>query len=375
LKVIIFTAYPWLNISTPLIETIHYFLRHGWDVVHFGIIHSGVDKHGHKNIEIENENYRFIPLGTIQKNISNIKKTISSFFFYFKYWKLSQNAKVMISFDPGSLFLGFAWLLLSKCKNKIYHSLEISNHTTRTFLLEKFVSSFTNILVTQDKTRGRILRVLLNYRKQIAAVPNSTSGNPLKTRLKFFHETLKIPQDKKILLMTGTIDKFTGSDSFLSLLPYLPNDWVLVIHGWVPSEKTKAKILSSRDQYSERLYISSALVENKDKFDIFLSIDACFVYFRPDDLNLKYALFSAGKLFDAARTGVPVLINQIPGAKSLIFNYPWAHLLKGPESISEVLRKISQESSQPNSFEFYQNNEFSMNYERFLNQYCDLNSK
>ncbi|XDD45045.1 hypothetical protein AB3N60_09980 [Leptospira sp. WS39.C2] len=372
MKVLIFTAYPWLNISTPLIESVQYFLKNNWEVIHFGIIHPGVDQHGHKKLEIESQNYKFITLGDTIKFRSNIKKILYSIFFFFKFRRISKNSNLILSFDPGSLYLSFAWLVFGRCRNRIYHSLEISNHKTRTFLLEKFVSSFTNLLLTQDKTRGRILRVILNYKSKIVVIPNSTSGEPIFTKKSFFHETLGIPIDKKILLMTGTIDEFTGSDLFLSLVPYLPKNWVAVIHGWTPSEKTKSKLNEIKNINPSRLYISSALVENRDKFDIFSSVDACFVYFKPDDLNLKYALYSAGKLFDSAKTGVSVVVNQIPGARTLINKYRLGYLLKGPEIISEILEKIADNKVNENSIMFYRENEFSKNYNFFLNEYCYL---
>lgn len=370
--VLIFTAYPWLNISTPLIETVNFFLKKKWRVIHLGIIHPGVDQHGHKSLDIKDENYQFISLGDTRTFLSNIKKILFSFVFYWKYRSIVPKSDVSISFDPGGLYLSFAWLLFGNRKNRIYHSLEISDHKNKSFLLEKTIVRFTDIILSQDQSRGRILKVILDYKKKVSFIPNSTSGTIIRNRKQFFHKVLDIPMNKKILLMTGTIETFMGSDSFLDLLPYLPENWVAVIHGWIPTSATKEKVEKAKLDFPEKLYLSHELVDNKDKFNIFSSVDLCYVNFKPDDLNLKYGLYSAGKLYDSAKVGVPVLINELPGSKEFIKKYQNGFLLKKREELPDILAKLKDENTLDASYHFYLENEFEKNYENFLQAYCVL---
>ncbi|TGM82260.1 hypothetical protein EHR01_05620 [Leptospira mtsangambouensis] len=370
--VLIFTAYPWLNISTPLIETVNFFLKKKWKVIHFGIIHPGVDRHGHKSLDILDENYKFISLGDTKTFLSNIKKIIFSFVFYWKYRSVVSKYNVSISFDPGGLYLSFAWLIFGNRKNRIYHSLEISNHKNKSFLLEKTIVSFTDIILSQDQLRARILKVILGYKNKVSFIPNSTSGPIIRNRTHFFHQVLNIPVNKKILLMTGTIETFMGSDSFLDLLRYLPENWVAVIHGWIPTSATREKVENAKLKFPEKLFLSYELVDNKDKFNIFSSVDLCYVNFKPEDLNLKYGLYSAGKLYDSAKVGVPVLINDLPGSKEFIKKYQNGFLLKKSEELPGILEKVKNENTLDASHQFYLKNEFGKNYENFLKTYCPL---
>lgn len=370
MTVLIFTAYPWLNISTPLIETINFFLKKRWKVIHFGIIHPGVDHHGHKSLDLTDENYQFIALGDTKTFLSNIKKILFSFVFYWKYRSLVPKYDISISFDPGGLYLSFAWLLFGNRKNRIYHSLEISDHKNKSFLLEKSIVPFTDVILSQDKSRGRILKVILNYKNKVSFIPNSTSGQIINGRKKFFHKKLNIPVDSRILLMTGTIDTFMGSDSFLALIPYLPEKWVAVIHGWIPTATTREKIEDVQLRFPKKLFLSHELVDNKNKFDIFSSVDLCYLNFRPDALNFKYGLYSAGKLYDSAKVGVPVLINELPGSRRFIQREKNGFLLKDPKDLPNLLRNIKKKSMLDLCHRFYLKNEFAKSYESFLNVHC-----
>lgn len=372
MKIVIFTAYPWLNISTPLIETVNLFLKKKFEVIHFGIVHPGIDSYGHKRLDITDPNYTFISLGDTKTFLSNIKKVVFSFLFYFKYKSFVSKYDLLISFDPGGLYLSFAWLLFGKRKNRIYHSLEISDHKNKSFLLEKTIVQFTDIILSQDRARGKILRTILNYKNQVTFIPNSTSGQIIKSRKRFFHNVLKIPANSKILLMTGTIDSFTGVEYFISLIPFLPVNWVAVIHGWIPSQATKEKVENAKSIYPDKLFLSHELVDNLDKFDIFSSVDLCLVNFSSNELNYKYALFSAGKLYDSARVGIPVLINDIPGAKTFTQKHKNGFLLKSPNELPEILKKIDENSMLDLCHQFFTKHEFEKHYNEFLSNYCGL---
>ncbi|MBM9547005.1 hypothetical protein JWG40_08250 [Leptospira sp. 201903074] len=250
--------------------------------------------------------------------------------------------------------------------------MEISDHKNKSFLLEKSIVPFTDIVLSQDRGRGKILRAILKYKKVVSFIPNSTSGQVISIRKNFFHKALNIPANSKILLMTGTIESFMGSDSFLDLIPFLPENWVAVIHGWIPTSATREKVEETQKKYPDKLFLSHELVDNKDKFDIFSSVDLCFVNFRPDDLNLKYALYSAGKLYDSAKAGIPVLINELPGARTFVKEHKNGFLLKEPNELPILLKNIGDRSMIGLCHNFYIKNEFERSYDQFLSTYCEL---
>ncbi|WP_125169938.1 hypothetical protein [Leptospira perolatii] len=367
----IFTAYKWLNISTPLIETIQYFLDKGEKVCLYALIAEGIDKNGHGLPTINHPNFSVVTVRPFRGSRFPILKVLLGIYIYIHNITNFRFTKLCLAFDPGGLYLSIASVALGR-KKLIYHSLEISSYQSVEFLFEKIAVKFADIVLTQDLSRARILSVLYSRTlSTIDFVPNSTSGKIIKKRADVFRELFSIPKRKKIALMTGSIIPQAGAYEIVGSVGQWPKDWVLVINGWIPYTDLEAWVSTIKKKFPDKVFLNTNLFDQTRKFEVFSSVDACFVWFEPLDLNLKYALCSAGKMYDSTRVGTPLIFNKIPGATRTFSHFNIGVMSENGTRIPHALKEIGKKNSkyQENSFNFFKSQEFTKSYDSLLKKY------
>jgi len=232
--------------------------------------------------------------------------------------KLKRRYDFVIGFDINGLFRAGMYAL----ENSIpyyYFSLEFYEEENSLKDTERYFAKQAYGVLTQDRFRAKILSSTLDIDEENCfEVFNTTIGDAITEKSSFLRELFAIGNDKKIILCAGTLLEITGVDIILESAKKWSDRFVLVLHGWIPDESLSQKIKKAVNEYPNKIFYSSKPLPHKDKFNIFASADIGFVYYKPINLNLKYAAWSSGKFFDFCRCGVPVVANDIPNMRLLV---------------------------------------------------------
>ncbi|WP_345993134.1 hypothetical protein [Sulfurimonas sp. HSL-1716] len=312
----------WAGVSTPIVSSVEYLHSFGYKIDLYYDKNEACNRMGLNeplfnldNVNIYFYDYKgedileeYIDLQVNKKDLEFIDFITSKDIDY----------DFLIGYDEEGLIRAGIYGL----KNNIrfyYHSLEFYEREDQKKVAEKFFANKSEGIFTQDKYRAEILSQTLHVPiSKLSVVYNSTIGEPIFEKSDFFRDMFDIDKDKKICLVTGTLMSITGVDKILESFKNCSDEFVLVLHGWLPDRNIKECIESAMKSNGGQIYYSNTILEHKDKFKIFASADISFVYYEPVNLNLKYAAWSSGKFFDSVRCGVPVIANNIPNMKTLV---------------------------------------------------------
>jgi len=349
--VALITAHGWVGVSTPVIMTATFLAQQGYQVDLF--ISEDQDCNDLKIAipELNNENIDIIlSRETIDSNATmiwqgNLRIRYRDIEFATKYKIPPRKYDWLIGFDPLGLIraglLSFSWRV-----PYVYHSLELYDGNNSAKEAECWFSQKALLSLTQDSVRADILSDINRIdRKKIEVSYNSSLGGVLKQKKDFFRTKFNLPKNKKIVLATGTLLPIHSIDKIVNSIDKWPDDWILVLHGWIPDKSFESEILSSLEQQKSRLFLSTEIMAVEEKDVIFQSVDVGLVFFEPINTNYKYAAGSAGKLYDFMRAGVPIIGNDIPGMRELLENNGCGIVVKEADKIGDALSKLSSNYS------------------------------
>lgn len=370
MKIALITTHPWVGISTPVIETAKFLASKGDEVLLFIQLDSNLQTIGLGHPDLDSTRIQIIPVvfPSLFTMIQNrfpvfLKEIISSLFFWYKFRSVWKSVSFLIGYDPFGIIRTGVIARFTKI-SYIYHSLELYNVSSLVFNLAVCFVKKAKFTLIQDRNRARILSVLSKIvMKEILILRNSTSGFAIRSKENYFRKKFKIDRSKKIALVTGTLLPLTGIEVILKTTSEWPNDWVLVLHGWVPDSQFLTHIKNEISENPGRIFLSTDLIPSEQKFSIFQSVDLCFIWYSPDDLNLKYAAGSAGKYYDSLRCGLPMIGNQIPMMGRLLEGV--GIVVRNEKEIAAAIKKISADydTFQENGFRKFENFEFSRSFE------------
>lgn len=354
-KIALIAGFGWGGISVPLATTIEYLSSKGFVVDVYLEKDEFCDKLGLNQPLFEHDKstvyfYKYAGVDGSEKfGYRELIVSRKNYFFFNYIQDKSAGYDALIGFDPDGLVragitgeeLGVPYY---------YFSLEFYEKQDDLKIAESYFSKRAVRVLTQDKYRARILSKLLNIETtKISVVYNSTIGEILNAKSNFIREKFNIENSKRVVLASGTLLKITGVDIILDSLQQWSDDYVLVLHGWSADKNIIKLIEDARHQYSGKVFFSDKPLPHKDKFKVFSSVDIGLMFYKPVNLNLKYASWSSGKFFDFARCGVPVIAYDIPNMKQLVADNHCGLVLDNfnrlPEAFSEIIENYEYYSS------------------------------
>lgn len=276
----------------------------------------------------------------------------------------------IIGFDPDGLIRSGVYGL-RKDIPFFYFSLEFYEKNDETHKAEVFFAQKSLAVLTQDKYRGKILSKLLSVNeKKVFPVYNSTIGNIIETKSSYLRDLFHIKENKKIILAVGTLLEITGIDKILDSVESWSNEYVLVVHGWTTDASIKERITVLTKKFEEKVFYSDTPLTHDEKFKVFSSADIGLIYYKPINLNLKYAAWSSGKFFDFARCGVPVIANNIPNMDTLVEDNQCGIILNSFNNLDKAFKKIfhKYEIYQKGCFESYKKYSFNESFRKALKE-------
>lgn len=356
-QIALIAPFGWAGISAPLYSTIEYFSQKDYIVDVFLDENSFCNNLGLnkplfdlKNVNIFffkfNKEINYFPFKDIEVSNRNLD--------FIEFFKKNSNLKYefIIGYDEEGIIRAGLCSFYFNIKY-FYHSLEFYELKNKTKKAEKYFASNAEKILTQCKYRKKILSNLLTIPKnKINIVYNTSLGECLKEKNKYFHSIFNIPKNKKIVLATGALMFITGIDKILNSLKNWDNNFVLILHGTIVEKEMEDLIASVIKEHPNKVFHSKEKLMHHDKFKIFTSSDITLMYYKPINLNLKYAAWSSGKFFDSARCGTPVIANNIINMSKLVEDTGCGIVVNDFSKINNYFYKII------NNYSFYRNNCF-----------------
>ena len=258
----------------------------------------------------------------ILANIFQVGVALKIIAGYLNLFYLKEKYDLVIGVDR----LGLIW---ADCFSKSFESpcalisyeIFFRNETSKLFKMPEIeASKRVSFAVVQDDKRAEKLSEENKIDKEkIIQIPVASSfSKPYRKSTSLYHE-LGIPLDKKILIFTGTVAKWSCIDKILSQLIRFPDSWVLVLHDRYGEVKSKVNaILKDINlnpiSISERLYYSTLKLSTAENMHYLLhSADLGFCAYCPTysnmytGNNLQYIGLASGKAMTYLQHGLPIV--------------------------------------------------------------------
>ena len=334
-SVALFTCFEWVSISTSVINTARCLAAQGYEVDLYLIPSSRFGEPAFAEAAI-----RKIVVDPQRFLIGQLK-------FLQARRRQQKNYRFAVGFDPLGLITAWAQRLVFGTPYA-YHSLEIlcvspaSSWKLRVLKqLERRAARGVLLCLTQDAQRGAVLADDLGIpREKIGIVLNGPMGPALPRRSTYLQRKLGIGENKTIVLAVGSLMREHWVDKILGSVDAWPEDCVLVLHGWIPDPGFAAQVRAEAGRRPGRVFVSTELLPDADKYQVFQSATIGLVCYEPTDDNLKYAAGSSGKLYDFMRVGVPVVANDIPGMRELVEDNACGIVVPTADRLADALRAL-----------------------------------
>ncbi|MCF6147392.1 MAG: methyltransferase domain-containing protein [Candidatus Kuenenia sp.] len=373
--VALITAHGWIGVSTPVVMTAKYLANKGYLVDIYMTEDELCNNLGIATPDITSNNIK------IYKNITqNSRQMITTSLglkiyaadleFAARYDSPPQKYEWIIGFDPAGLIravlLGSAWNVPF-----IYHSLELCSQEDPYKEIERIFSQKALFTLIQDNARADIFAQTNGLdRGKIEIIYNSSLGDASFEKSDFLRDTFKIQKDKKIVLATGTLLPITCIDQIITSVDSWPDNFVLVLHGWIPDKNFELKVLKEIKTKKDKIFLSMEILGVDEKHKVFQSADIGLAFYNPIDTNLKFAAGSSGKIFDFMKAGVPIIGNNIPGMSELLVGSGCGMVVNNASEIGNVLHNLMDqyEIYKKGCSESFPKYEFGRCYEKLLNR-------
>jgi glycosyltransferase involved in cell wall biosynthesis len=362
-SVALFTCFEWVSISTSVINTARHLAANGYEVDLYLIPGGqfGEPAFAERSIRTIVVKRRPFPLGPLS--------------FLWARWKRKKSYRFAIGFDPLGVVAAAAQRLVFGTPY-VYHSLEIfsvsagDRRKLRLLkVLERWVARRALLCLSQDARRSAILASDLGVSPESFAIAtNGPIGPASPERSDYLQRKLAIDPSKMLVLAVGSLMRETWIDKLLDSVDAWPPDCVLVLHGWIPDAGFAEQIRAEAAKRPGRVYVSTELLPDAEKYQVFQSAAIGLVCYEPADVNLKYAAGSSGKLFDFMRVGVPVVANDIPGMRELVAGNACGIVVSSAKHIGEAIGAVraSYSSYRQAALSAYESYRFDASYDAVL---------
>jgi glycosyltransferase involved in cell wall biosynthesis len=194
--------------------------------------------------------------------------------------------------------------------------------------------------IIQDPERARVLfqdNGLSMSKASVYYVPVSLMGGPYQKRSWFLHEALGIPKARKVILHFGAIWEGRYVVELTQVAQTLPDDWIVVMHGWVVgSAVEKIKTLDRRN----RVILSLKMVPSDRIREIVASADIGLALYSRLTENERLTAFSSEKMALYMQCGIPFIAFDYPGYRDLATKDCCGVVIRSLEELPEAAYKI-----------------------------------
>lgn len=342
--------------SNPtLIHLFEKLIEKEYRILYIGFEQIFIPKYIRDNLDFHELPFNFYDFN---KNFWSIVKLIKQYYKLYKTFKIKNKIDTLICVDPMGLVISGRMARLLKFR-LIYASFEIFFKEEFTISrkrvikkLELMYSRNADLIIVQDERREALLKEVNKFRKdaEFLRIPVSPLPVDYSDVNSDLHIPLKIPSDKKVIIYSGTLERWSGIYEVLDLFPEKwDNDYWLVIH----SHKTLY-------EESELMKMIKNLIENNNNItfhnqpfyyykEYFSFLSKCSIgiamYFPNDEdifsgKNIEYIGLSSGKFSTYMMLGIPTITTVNPTFKKLNDKYKFGVTITDVKELPDAIKLI-----------------------------------
>lgn len=234
-----------------------------------------------------------------------------------------RNYTALIGMDRSAV-IPAVWACRGIKTQVVYFSLEIhlsgGDRRFRSRLLkrlERYAHRRVAFTIVQDRERARHLAQDNGVDPEdFFLVPVAALGETYASKTTYLHERLGIPGNKRLVLSAGGIAHYNLCAELARSAQGWPEDWVLVIHGYVPDPTYLDEL---RPYCTDgKVHLSTELVPYEDLDALMASADVGVALYKDLGPNFQHIALSSGKLAQYVKVGLPVVVTAFPGVQRLL---------------------------------------------------------
>ncbi len=333
-------------------------LEMDYNILFFGFEQIFIPREIRKRLEIYQLPFNFYEFNF---RFRDIKKLLKQYYFIYKALKIKNKPDKIICVDPMGLVIAGR---MNKILNLdiIYASFEIffedEFYVQRKKIikhLEMKYSAEVDLVVIQDSTREKLLRIVNNFGNKTKFLHIPVSPKPIDYIPGGYdiYSDLKIPKDKKIIIYSGTLMAWSGVNELLNLLPekLSPDFWIVIHshHKLSDDDELKIKMLEMSGKNYNVTFHNKPFYENKDYYDFLSACHIGIATYFPNNVdifagkNIQEIGLSSGKFSTYMMVGLPTITTPNTIYKELNYKYNFGETIEKPEDIPSAAEKIMAE--------------------------------
>ena len=291
-------------------------------------------------------------------------KAMKQYYELYHLLKIKNKVKAIVCVDPmGLVFAGRICKLINL--KIIYASFEIffegeflDEKKKMIKINEKKYSDKVDLVVIQDKKREELLRLGNNFKSstRFLHIPVSPGQIEIPSHDYDIYEELNIPRDKKIVVYSGTLQRWCGIYELLNLFPEKWNkDFWLVLHSHYILDPDNEIAMKIDYLVKNRMNVSFHNIPFFKFLDYAKFLSKCDIgialYF-PNDVdffagkNIIEIGLSSGKFSTYMMLGIPTITTSNDIYKELNKTYNFGDTINDVSEISEALDEIKKDYDQ-----------------------------
>lgn len=224
--------------------------------------------------------------------------------------------------------------------------------------VEREAARTLQFAICQDAVRAGFLARENNIPvEKILCVP--VAGRTAKDgdRTYLLHDRLGIARSKKIALVSGSIEHWSGIGPLAASVGDWPSDWVLVLHDRYAA--ASAADFQKRAG-NARVYVSNwDIPDVRDIGQLLRSADLGIALYTPDfqsrytGKNLQHIGLASGKISTYLQHGLPVLVNEVGELSDLVRRYNLGFVITNVSDIAPFLIAFSRDAYSRRCVDFF----------------------
>ncbi|NDJ10849.1 MAG: hypothetical protein EBY17_06605 [Acidobacteriia bacterium] len=224
--------------------------------------------------------------------------------------------------------------------------------------VERRAARSIRFAVCQDAVRTEFLSRENNIPvENILCVPVAGRTPKAGDRTYRLHDRLGIDRSKKIALVSGSIEHWSGIGPLASSVGDWPSDWVLVLHDRYAAASAAE---FQKRAGNARVYVSNwDIPDVRDIGQLLRSADLGIALYTPDfqsrytGKNLQHIGLASGKISTYLQHGLPVLVNDVGEISDLVRRHNVGYVITNVRDIAPLLHAFSRDEYSRRCVEFF----------------------
>jgi len=225
------------------------------------------------------------------------------------------------------------------CLTWLLHAIQRFRHRVDLAVL-RYAIRRAPIAISLDEERADwLIRLAHIPCSKVVIIPNSPLGHASGEKSGFLRNLLDIPVEKKIILHAGAIAQWSRCLPIARAALQWPDDWVLVLHGFVTDEGLEVLRELQEIAASPQVVLSLDPVPYGQLDQVYRSCNIGLALYEDRGPNWTHVAGASGKLINYLKCGLPVVTTDLPSLRRVVRNYQCGLTVKQE---SEVAGAISQ---------------------------------